>query len=103
MKSAETCCCSLCTKLYTYLYKHIVVLDKYIHSNLVYYKNNGDDEPYDFTPFEISSLYWNQEVITSWIHNELWRITDFLIQSAQKTDIFKYSYLCDSTGVPALT
>jgi len=32
---------------YTYLYHHIVVLDKYIHSNLVYYKHNGDDEPYD--------------------------------------------------------
>jgi len=56
MKSAETCSCSLCTKLYTYLYKHIVVLDKYIHFNLVYYKHNGDDEPYDFTPFEICSL-----------------------------------------------
>jgi len=34
MKSAETCS-SLCNKLYTYLYHHIVVLDKYIHSNLV--------------------------------------------------------------------
>jgi len=33
---------------YTYLYQHIVVLDKYIHSNLVYYKHNGDDEPYDY-------------------------------------------------------
>ena len=32
---------------YTYLYHHKVVLDKYIHSNLVYYKHNGDDEPYD--------------------------------------------------------
>jgi len=36
MKRAETCSCSLCNKLYTYLYHHIVVLDKYIHSNLVY-------------------------------------------------------------------
>ena len=35
-KSAETCSCSLCSKFYTYLYHHIVVLDKYIHSNLVY-------------------------------------------------------------------
>jgi len=32
---------------YTYLYHHMVVLDKYTHSNLVYYKHNGDDEPYD--------------------------------------------------------
>jgi len=32
---------------YTYLYHHIVVLDKYTHFNLVYYKHNGDDEPYD--------------------------------------------------------
>ena len=47
MKSAETCSYSLCHKFYTYLYHHIVVLDKYIHSNLVYYKHNGDDEPYD--------------------------------------------------------
>ena len=31
---------------YTYLYRHIVVLDKYTHSNLVYYKHNGDDETY---------------------------------------------------------
>ena len=28
-------CCSLCNKFYTYLYHHIVVLDKYIHSSLV--------------------------------------------------------------------
>jgi len=47
MKSAETCSCSLCNKLYTYLYHHIVVLEKYIHSSLVGYKHNGDDEPYD--------------------------------------------------------
>jgi len=32
---------------YTYLYHHIVVLDRYTHSSLVYYKHNGDDEPYD--------------------------------------------------------
>jgi len=32
---------------YTYLYHHIVVLHKYTHSNLFYYKHNGDDEPYD--------------------------------------------------------
>ena len=31
----------------TYPYHHKVVLDKYTHSNLVYYKHNGDDEPYD--------------------------------------------------------
>jgi len=31
---------------YTYLYHHIVVLDRYTNSNLVYYKHNGDDEPY---------------------------------------------------------
>ena len=39
--------CSLCNKLYTYLYHHIIVLDKYIHCNLVYYKHNGGDKPYD--------------------------------------------------------
>ena len=33
---------------YTYLYHHIVVLDRYTNSNLVYYKHNGDDGPYDF-------------------------------------------------------
>jgi len=32
---AETCSCSLCNKFYTYLYHHIVVLDKYIHSSLL--------------------------------------------------------------------
>jgi len=32
---------------YTYLYHHIVVLDKYTHSNIVYYEHNGVDEPYD--------------------------------------------------------
>ena len=47
MKSAETCGRPLCNKLYTYLYHHIVVLDKYIQSSLVYYKHNGDDEPYE--------------------------------------------------------
>ena len=47
MKSAETCSCPLCNKLHTKLYHHIVVLDKYIHSNLVYYKHNGNDEPYE--------------------------------------------------------
>jgi len=26
---------------------HIVVLDKYTNSNLLYYKHNGDDEPYE--------------------------------------------------------
>jgi len=31
---------------YTYLYHHIIVLDKYTHYNLVYYKHNGDDELY---------------------------------------------------------
>jgi len=33
--SVETCSCSLCNKFYTYLYQHIVVLDKYVHSILV--------------------------------------------------------------------
>ena len=37
----------LCVISYTYLYHHIVVLDKYTHSSLVYYKHNGDDEPYE--------------------------------------------------------
>jgi len=36
MKRVETCSCSLCNKLYTYLYHHIFVLDKCIHSSLVY-------------------------------------------------------------------
>jgi len=35
---------------YTYLYHHIVVLDRYTNANLVYYKHNGDDEPYDQKP-----------------------------------------------------
>ena len=46
MKRAETCSCSYVIN-YTYLYHHIVLLDRYTHSNLVYYKHNGDDEPYD--------------------------------------------------------
>jgi len=63
MKSAETCSCSLCNKLYTYLYHHIVVLDKYIHSILVYYKHNGDDELYEYgvllrRHFSILELSW---------------------------------------------
>jgi len=37
-KNAETYSCSLYNKLYTYLYHHIVVLDNYIQSNLVYTK-----------------------------------------------------------------
>jgi len=45
MKRAETC--SFYVINYTYLYHHIVVLDKYTHSNLVYYKHNGDDKPYE--------------------------------------------------------
>jgi len=47
MKRAETCICSLCNQLYTYLYHHIVVLDKYIQSILVHYKHDVNDEPYD--------------------------------------------------------
>ena len=35
---------------YTPLYHHIVVLDRYTNSNLVYYKHNGDDEPSDCCP-----------------------------------------------------
>ena len=54
MKSAETCSCSLYNKLYTYLYHYIVVLDKYTNSNLVYYKHNGDDEPYDWIRYVFS-------------------------------------------------
>ena len=54
---------------YTYLYHHIVVLDKYRNSNLVYYKHNGVDEPYDYTitepvglfalNFHFSATLWN--------------------------------------------
>jgi len=47
MKRAETCSCSSYVINYTYLYHRIVVSDKYTHSNLVYYKHNGYDEPYD--------------------------------------------------------
>jgi len=36
-----------CVINYTYLYHHIVVLDRYTNSNLVYYKHNEDDETYD--------------------------------------------------------
>jgi len=36
MSRAETCSCSLCNKFYTYIYRHKIVLDKYIQSNLVY-------------------------------------------------------------------
>jgi len=64
---AETCSCSLCNKLYTYLYHHIVVLDKYIHSNLVYYKHNEYDEPYDILRLfcEISSnIHLNNDAVT---------------------------------------
>ena len=32
---------------YTYLYHHIVVLDKYTHYSLVYHKHSADDETYD--------------------------------------------------------
>jgi len=39
MKRDETCSCSLCNKLYTYLYHLTVVLDKYIQSDLAVYKN----------------------------------------------------------------
>ena len=49
----------LCDKLYTYLYHHIVVLDKYIHSNLVYYKHNRDDEPYE--------IRYNVMVYNDWV------------------------------------
>ena len=34
MSSAETCGYSLCNKFYTYIYHRIIVLDRYIHSNL---------------------------------------------------------------------
>jgi len=50
--------CSLCNKLHTYLYHHTVVLDKYIHSNLFYYKHNGDDEPYDVEDNVIELIYF---------------------------------------------
>jgi len=56
MSSFETCSCSLCNKFYTYIYHHIVVLDKYIHSNLVY----------SITPLKRSAqlmLFWEVFVI----------------------------------------
>ena len=53
---------------YTYLYHHIVVLDKYTHSNLVYYKQNGDDKPYD--PRFIPSNDLLQEILTMIIKAE---------------------------------
>jgi len=54
MSSVETCSCFLCNKLYTYIYNHIVVWDKYIHSNLVYDSEHLKD----------SSL-WNWSCVTS--------------------------------------
>jgi len=45
-----------------YLYHHIVVLDRYTNSNLVYYKHNGDDEPYDC----LSCLDGHWLFCTSW-------------------------------------
>jgi len=44
-------------KLYTYLYHHIVVLDKYIHSNIVYYKHNRDDEPYENICYFVANCF----------------------------------------------
>ena len=33
------------------------MLDRYIHSNLVYYTHNGDDEPYDRNSYVFSKLF----------------------------------------------
>ena len=38
---------------YTYLYHHIVVLDKYAHPSLIYCKHDGDNKPYDLTAYFI--------------------------------------------------
>ena len=46
---AETCNCSLCNKFYIYLYHHLAVLGKQVHSNLVYYKHIVDESPYDYS------------------------------------------------------
>jgi len=49
MSSVETCGFSLCNKFYTYLYRHIVVLDKYIHPSLVddnHFNNNNNNNIY---------------------------------------------------------
>ena len=71
MKSVETCS-NLCNKLYTYLYHHIVVLDKYIHSNLVYYKHNGDGEPYDCpVHFKCPGLYCTMFFVMKLLHPTL--------------------------------
>ena len=43
------------------------LLDKYIHSNLVYYKRNGDDEPYYIkiapTFFGVSHTIFRERII----------------------------------------
>jgi len=53
MKRAETCSCSLYNKLYTYLYHHVVVLDKYVHSNLVYCLTVTE---YKYIPYEWNTI-----------------------------------------------
>jgi len=59
--------CVCVYKLHTYLYHNIVVLDKYLHSNLVYYKHSGDDEPYEIRKYSISSTFkfcmWLYDVV----------------------------------------
>jgi len=64
MKSAETCSCSLCNKLYTYLYHHTVVLDKYYHDT------NGDDAPQDSVGnFEVFLLQlWFPQITLTFQH-----------------------------------
>jgi len=48
---------------YTYLYHHTVVLDKYAISNLVYYKHNGDDEPYEFITYFCVAISFYEKVL----------------------------------------
>jgi len=44
---------------YTYLYHHIVVLDRYTNSNLVYYRHSRDDEPYDLRAVLMKIQVWD--------------------------------------------
>ena len=72
MKRAETCSCSLCNKFYTYLYHHIVVLDKYTHCNQVYYDEPYGDTTYLAPHFFYDDLYFlkkRQFTLHSFIHS----------------------------------
>jgi len=43
----------------------IDTIDKYTHSNLVYYKHNGHDEPYVFLTFQMSETAHSRAKVSS--------------------------------------